>query len=44
MGIQIYRVAQKEILPRKLGLTLEIIYFILYFVFNNGIYLVKILL
>ncbi|QBZ64215.1 hypothetical protein PoMZ_05909 [Pyricularia oryzae] len=44
MGIKIFRVAQKKILPKKLGLTLGIIYFALYSVFNNGIWLVKILL
>ncbi|QBZ56215.1 hypothetical protein PoMZ_01121 [Pyricularia oryzae] len=44
MGIKIFRVTQKGILPRKLGLTLKIIYFALYSVFNNGIWLIKILL
>ncbi|QBZ66288.1 hypothetical protein PoMZ_13261, partial [Pyricularia oryzae] len=40
----IFRIAQKGILPKKLGLTLKIIYFILYSVFNNRIWLIKILL
>ncbi|ELQ43130.1 hypothetical protein OOU_Y34scaffold00173g4 [Pyricularia oryzae Y34] len=39
-----FRIIQRGILPRKLGLTLGIIYFALYSVFNNGIWLIKVLL